>query len=303
MSFQGSGALSGGAQGLSQGTQIGSAFGPKGLIIGGAAGLIGGTLMGGFGGGKVKAAENALLTNQNILAQQQQVKAMQAQGELDELERPEISAEVDRIGEIASLAERYAREGMPEAQREAAATDIQRNQAMQLGAMGGLGAGLRGLGNTQASTAQSYRQLAAQDAAIAQQNQGQYLGALEQLAGAEARQEQFNVVDPYYEDFNRLYLEKQAMEGAAIQNRFGALNYNLQLQQQRNAATQQGFTDLGNSISSFGGGAGGASGIAGAFGGGGGGSLPSGGASSAMGSGLDMNAINSTTPFSAGFTP
>lgn len=251
MAFQGSGALSGAGTGIATGAAVGSIFGPAGTVVGGLVGGGIGAIAGGIAGGKEKTAQNNILNLQKITAQQQQAKAMQAEAELDALNRPKISAEVDRLGEVASLAERYAREGMPEAQRQAAADDIQRSQAMQLGAASGLGAGLRGLGGTQASTAQSYRNLAAQDAMMAQQNQAQYLGALGNLAGAEARQEQFNEVDPYYEDFNRLYMEKQAMEGAALQNRFGAANYNLALQQQRNQATQQGIQDLSGSLTTL----------------------------------------------------
>jgi len=266
--FQGSGALSGAGTGMATGAAIGSIVPGVGTVLGGLIGGGVGAIAGGLSGGKQKEAENMIANQMSITALQQQTEANAAKAQREELDRPEISAEVDRLTEVAGLAERYAREGMPEAQRQMASDDIQRAQMNQMSAASSLGAGLRGMGNTQASTAQAYRGLAAQDAAIAQQNQGQYLGALGQLAGAESRQEAFNTVDPYYEDFNRLYMEEQAARGAAMQNRMMGANYNLMLQQQRQQATQQGVADLAGATTSMLGAGGGMDGLTSLFNGG-----------------------------------
>lgn len=190
-----------------------------------------------FGQGRKGRAAGEMQDFQENLAQQQIGRAGELQQELEAQGRPEMQAEVDRLSEVASLAEQYAREGMPEEQRQAAATDIARNQAMMLGGASSMGAGLRGLGATQASTAQSYRNLAAQDAAIAQQNQNQYLRSLSNLSQAEATQEGFNVIAPYQEK----QAEMQALLGSGIQNQMGMLGFNYQ-----NAAqNQQMLMDLG----------------------------------------------------------
>ena len=72
------------------------------------------------------------------------------------------------------------------------------------------------MGAVEASTAQRYRQLGAQDAIIAQQNQGQYLQTLSSLGQAEAAAEQYNKLTPY----ERKIAEMQALSASALQNQF-----------------------------------------------------------------------------------
>jgi len=223
-----------------RGAAIGSIVPVGGTIIGGLAG----GAIGGFTGGGRNAKADELSQYQQGLSQSQLLRAAEINQELEAQGRPMMDAEVQRLGEVATLAEQYAREGMPEAQRQAAVADIERNQAMQLGAASNLGTGLRNIGNTQASTAQSYRQLAAQDAAIAQQNQAQYLGTLGNLSGAEARQEAFNVIAPFQEK----QAEMQALLGSSIQNQMGMLGFNYQ-----NAAqNEQVMLDVGSSAAELG---------------------------------------------------
>lgn len=177
------------------------------------------------GGGK-SGTELEQFQNQQAFEQQRQAEIIKK--ELETQGRPQMDAEAARRREIADLAAQYAQEGMPEAQRQLASDEIARTQQAQLSAMSGLGAGLRGLGNTQASTASAYRNLAAQDAAIAQANQAQYLGALGGLAGAEAGAEYYNELLPY----EQKQAEMQALQGSGLQNQYGA--YNFAYQQQMN---------------------------------------------------------------------
>lgn len=165
-----------------------------------------------------KSLGEGVVRSLNDLSLQQLHRASQIEQELNETGRPIMDDQVRRQREIAELAEQYAREGMPEEQRQMAANDIARNQQTQLAAMSSLGAGLRGLGQTQASTAQAYRNLATQDAMMAQQNQGQYLGALGQLGVAEGMAEQYNELMPYEQKLAEL----QALMGAGQQNQMNA---------------------------------------------------------------------------------
>lgn len=171
---------------------------------------------------------------QQAFEQQRQAEILKKELELQG--RPTMDAEASRRQQVADLARRYAEEGMPEAQRQFAADQIARNQQTQLGAMSNLGAGLRGLGTTQASTTNAYRNLAAQDAMIAQQNQAQYLGSLGQLAGAEAGAEYYNQLLPY----EQKVAEMQALQGAGLQNQFGMYNF----QYQDKMAKQQAAMNL-----------------------------------------------------------
>lgn len=169
--------------------------------------------------GRRKAREE-MTTFQDKLAQTQQLRAYELQQELDEQGRPKMQAEVQGMQQIADLSQQMAREGMPEAQRQAAAGDIQASQAMALGGASGLGAGLRGLGTTQATTAQQYRDLNAMDVEMARQNQMQYLNALAGLTGAQTRAEGYNTLLPY----EQKVAEMQSLLGSSIQNRFGSLS-------------------------------------------------------------------------------
>ena len=221
-----------------KGAVIGGTIGSVVPVFGTAIGAGVGGLIGGFTGGGRNAKGKELLQYQQGLSQAQLIRAAELQQELDAQGRPIMDAQVLRQQEIADLAEQYAKEGMPEAQRQMAADDIQRNQAMQLSAASNLGAGLRALGNTQASTANAYRNLAAQDAAIAQQNQAQYLGSLSNLGAAEGMAEQYNELMPYQEK----QAEMQALLGSTVQNQMGALGFDYQ----RAAQNEQMLMDVGS---------------------------------------------------------
>jgi hypothetical protein len=144
-----------------------------------------------------------------------------------------MDAEVDRLTQVADLASQYAREGMPEEQRQLAEDNIARMQGQALSGVSSLGGGLRGLAGATTSTAQAYRNLSAQDAAIAQQNQGRYLGALGALGMAEGAAEQFNEIQPYQQKL----AEHQAYLAAGPQQQYQNLmfNYQNQMQQQQMA--------------------------------------------------------------------
>lgn len=189
------------------------------------------------GKGRARYELQSFMENQ---AESQSAKAEELFAELDAQGRPVMEAQVQRQTEIAELAQRFAREGMPEAQREAAMADIQNNQMTQLSAAGSLGGGLRGLGGAQASTAQQYRQLNAQDSAIAQQNQGQYLNSLSALGQAEANAEQYNTLLP----FEQKSAEARAYEAAALGTQYQSLYFPYQdaSQRQQTAADITGTT-------------------------------------------------------------
>lgn len=168
--------------------------------------------------GRAKRAEMEVQQSQEQLAADQAAEAARIQAELEAQGRPLMEAQVKRQEEIAALAGRAAREGMPTAQRELAEQNIAQSQAQQLGTSASLGAGLRGAGTVASSTAQQYRQLNAADAAMAQANQAQYLSALGALGQAEAGAEQYNVLLPY----EQKVAEMQALSGSAIQNQQAA---------------------------------------------------------------------------------
>ena len=196
------------------------------------------------GQGRRQRAAGDVQGFQGNLAQTQLVRAAELQQELDTQGRPIMDAQVLRQQEIADLAAQYAKEGIPEAQRQMAADDIQRSQAMQLSAASNLGTGLRALGNTQASTAQAYRELAAQDAAMAQQNQAQYLRSLGSLGAAEGVAEQYNQLMPYQEK----QAEMQALLGSSTNNQMAQLQFGYQ-----NAAqTEQMMLDLASTAAQIG---------------------------------------------------
>jgi hypothetical protein len=197
------------------GSAVGSAAGPVGSIIGGEIG----------GSSDRKIAEAAKLSAyQTGLSTEQQAEADRIKAELEAQGRPEMQAQVQRQQEIADMAQRYAREGMPTAQRELAEGNIQQNAAQVLGGATSLGGGLRAAAGVQQSTANQYRGLNAQDAAMAQQNQGQYLNALGSLGQAEGQAEQYNKLLPYEQKL----AEMQALRGSSIQNQQAALGFNYQ---------------------------------------------------------------------------
>lgn len=188
------------------------------------------------GGGSTGDAAGALSNNQQITSQQQAIEAEKLKMELEAQGRPEMQAAVNRQRQITQMAEGYAREGMPEAQRQMAADNIAGNQQAQFAAASSLGAGLRNLGQTQTSTAQSYRQLNAQDAMAAQANQQQYMAQLGNLGALEGQAEGYNVLQPYAEKT----AEMQALMGSSQQNQYNALNFDYQQQ----LAQQQMMMDL-----------------------------------------------------------
>jgi hypothetical protein len=239
MPFSGSQALGGAAKGAAVGAAVGS-FIPipgVGTAVGAGVGALTGGLISGFSGGKQKKAEQEALDFQKSLAAEQAAEAQRIQAELDAQGRPIMEAQVQRQQEIAALAQRAAQEGMPTAQYENAQQNIEQGAAQALGGATSLGGGLRALGGVQSSTAGQYRQLNAQDVAMAQQNQGTYMNALSALGAAESQAEQYNTLMPY----EQKVAEMQALQGAALQNQFGALNFNTQLASQRNQQTQQGL--------------------------------------------------------------
>ena len=154
--------------------------------------------------------------DQRDLRLQQLQRSGEIEKELNERGNPQMEANLNRQREITALASRYARQGMNEPQRQLATQDIERQQASAIQGASSLGAGLRNMGAVEASTAQRYRQLGAQDASIAQQNQGQYLQALSSLGQAEAAAEQYNKLTPY----ERKLAEMQALRASALQNQF-----------------------------------------------------------------------------------
>jgi len=154
--------------------------------------------------------------DQRDLTVQQLQRAGEIEKELNERGNPQMEANLNRQREITALASRYARQGMNEPQRQLATQDIERQQASAIQGASSLGAGLRNMGAVEASTAQRYRELGAQDATIAQQNQGQYLRTLSNLGQAEAAAEQYNKLTPY----ERKLAEMQALRASSIQNQF-----------------------------------------------------------------------------------
>lgn len=219
------------------GSIAGLGLGPVGSLLGGA---VGGTV------DETNAEQQKLSDYQTNLALRQEKEADALKRQLDEQGRPIMEAQVNRQQEIADLAQRYAREGMPTAQREYAQQNIQQQQSQALAGASSLGGGIRTIGNVTASTADMYRNLNAQDSTIAQQNQGQYLNALNMLGAAEGQAEQYNMLDPYAQALANM----QALQGASIQNQMGALGFNYQAaaqnQQQAMDLTGAGISAGGN---------------------------------------------------------
>lgn len=144
--------------------------------------------------------------------------------ELEAQGRPQMEAQVLRQQQIAAMAQRSAQEGMPTAQYENAQQNIQQGAAQALGGATSLGGGLRALGGIQSSTAGQYRQLNAQDAAMAQQNQGTYMNALGALGAAEGQAEQYNTLMPY----EQKVAEAQSLAASGINNQYGLINFGYQ---------------------------------------------------------------------------
>ncbi len=202
-----------------------------------------------FGG---TSRRNAREFQQNK-AIEDRARAEEIRAELEAMGRPTMEAQVARQQQISDQARRYAQEGMPEAQRQLAEDNINRTQAQSLSGARSIGSGLRGLANSQATTAQSYRNLNAQDAMMAQANQTQYLQSLSGLGQAEANAEQYNVLQPYAEK----QAEMMALMGSADQNQWGVFQQQIaqgQANQQLamdslGMATQAGSVAMGASDS------------------------------------------------------
>lgn len=175
-------------------------------------------------------AADAMYDFQVQQGEDQAAQAEKLRLELEAQGRPQMQAALDRQRQITQMAEGFAREGMPEAQRQMAQDNIAGNQAAQLSAASSMGAGLRNLGQTQTSTAQSYRQLNAQDAMAAQANQQQYMAQLGNQGMLEGQAEQYNQLLPY----EQKVAEMQSLLGSSAQNQYGALNFDYQREQQRN---------------------------------------------------------------------
>jgi hypothetical protein len=166
--------------------------------------------------GKTPAQENV-----EKQAQQQQLAAVKAYGQLQEQGRPEMSARRQRLESIYDIAS----QGLTGQQRQLAQQDIQRTQATALRDVSSLGGGLRGVGTIQGQSADSMQQLAATDANLAQQGM---LSAGQMLAGAEGQAEQYNKLLPY----EQLQQQYMAMLGASQQNQMLAANLQTQQGQQ-----------------------------------------------------------------------
>lgn len=185
---------------------------------------------------------------QNLMterSQEQGAEADRIRAELEAQGRPEMQAQVLRQQQIAAMAQRAAQEGMPTAQYENAQQNIEQGAAQALGGATSLGGGLRALGGIQSSTAGQYRQLNAQDAAMAQQNQGTYMNALGALGAAEGQAEQYNTLMPY----EQKVAEMQSLKASSLGNEY----QNLYFGYQNAAQNQQAALDFGGQILEVGG--------------------------------------------------
>lgn len=111
-------------------------------------------------------------------------------------------------------AQQAALEGMPEEQRMQYIQNIQRGTATGLSQLGSRKAGVAGLAVLNQQQNDAYANIAAQDAAMKQQNQQQVLDARQNLADYRDQQFQLNKLNPYYEKVQ----EAQGMLGAGMQN-------------------------------------------------------------------------------------
>lgn len=117
------------------------------------------------------------------------------------------------VGEAVSLARGMAAEGMPAAQRVAAQQDIQQSALMGMRAAQDRRGGLASISNIQAGMDRSALGLAAQDAAMRQQNQRFMYSAL--MAGASYADKAF--ANRWQSWSNRMQ-QSRALLGAGLQN-------------------------------------------------------------------------------------
>lgn len=156
--------------------------------------------------------------------------------ELEAQGRPEMSAEVNRREQIASLAKAYAKEGMPEAQKAFAVGNIERSTSSALSGASTRGSALNTIGDIYGNQQQAFGQLNAQDAAMAQQNQGQYLDTLTNLGAAEGVAEGYNKILPYEQKL----AEAQALKASSLGMKYQSLYFPYQVDR----ADQQLALDL-----------------------------------------------------------
>lgn len=225
------------------------------------------------GTGAAIAGGTALANNRNRkaaerqatkIAGQQQIAAANLNKQLQETERPQKTAMVDRLMEMYS-----GDLGVTEAQMQLAQENIARGSASALRDVSSLGGGLRNVGQIQGQAADASQQLAATDAQMEQANR---LSIGQALAQAEAEAEAYNELLPYEQKL----AEYQAMLGASQQNQMLAA----QMRSDRAAQNTQAGMDIGGSLI----------GVSGSFVGG----LPSGGATGGT------KAATTTSPTSTG---
>lgn len=123
------------------------------------------------------------------------------------------------VGEAVSLARGMAAEGMPAAQRTQAMQDIQQSAMMGMSAAQTRRGGLQSAQNIQAGMDRSALNLAAQDAAMRQQNQRFMYSAL--MAGASYADKAF--ANRWQSWSNRMQ-QSRSLLGAGLQNIGGVAN-------------------------------------------------------------------------------
>jgi hypothetical protein len=170
------------------------------------------------------------------LAEFQKNRAGELRNKLDANGRPIMDAEINRLNQLMS-----GNLGITDEAMQFAETGINRNVSQAMSGVSSLGGGLRQIGQVTQSANNALANLSAQDAQMTQANRLQ-LGT--QLAGAEARAEAFNEIDP----FMQMLTEAQALEGASFQNQYLAA---LQ-KSNRQAALWGGVGNFGSSMMGMG---------------------------------------------------
>lgn len=206
--------------------------------------LIGSAIIAGTGA--LIAGGSALATRRNRKAAERQatktagqqlIAAAKLNKQLQETERPQKTAMVDRLMEMYS-----GDLGVTEAQMQLAQENIARGSASALRDVSSLGGGLRNVGQIQGQAADASQQLAATDAQMEQANR---LSIGQALAQAEAEAEAYNQLLPYEQKL----AEYQSMLGASQQNQMLAA----QMISDRAAQNAQMGMDIGGSLIGIGG--------------------------------------------------
>jgi len=132
-------------------------------------------------------------------------------------QRPQFEVPEEIIQNV-QLAKQQAMVGMPEEQRRAAMRDISRSQAFTAGQLGTRKAGLTGLGALNQQTQDASLNLAAQDAAMRQANQGRVFEQQDLLGQYRAQEFEINRLQPHLQQLQALRGESQGLLGAGLQN-------------------------------------------------------------------------------------